>query len=282
MGKVDVISSIFESFELIREHYKEVAVPLLVLILLSGIGHFGGSSFSNNYGQNGAEPFEGAGLANAMMGDNGGVLALGGFLLLLIAAVILMFLAVMVISEATTFYIYEHFYAILNKKKIKAKWTERFGRLAGKSIVLILFRLAIFAAVFMLPLLQFWNIVSTLEAMSVAGIIGALFSIAFALVAGIVMFVIVSFALTPLWVYYVMDGKGLFDSAGKSVNLVVGNPASFMLMAFVFGLLGIGMACTIMISTCCCLSWLVSPILSVGFSMLYGVTLMKVKLAIEK
>lgn len=282
MGKVDVISAIFESFELIRKHYKEVMVPLLVLLLLSGAGSMGGSSFSRGFG-NGEKAASGeAGLANAMTGLGTGVLALGGLLVAIIAAVLVAMLVLMVVCEATQLYVYEHFYAILNKRKIKAKWTERFGRLAVKSIAMFIFRAAIFAAVFILPLLQLWNVISTLEAMSVAGIIGAVLSVGLALAAGFALMLIVSFVLTPLWVYYAMDGNGLFDSAGKSVSLVVGNLSSFLLLGFVFLLIGIGTVGAAALSACCCLSWLVAPVLSVGFSLLYGVTLMKVKLAIEK
>ena len=282
MGKVDVISAVFESFDLIRKHYKEVALPIIILILLSGAGGLGTQSFSRGYGGGEKTPLAGAALANSMDGAGTGILALGSLLFAIIVIVAVAALVFIVVSEATQLYIYEHFYAILRKKKIKEKWTGRFGRLAGKSVVMLVFRLIVFGAVFIIPILQIWNFVSNLQTVSAEGIIGAIVSVAITLIASFIVMLAINFALAPLWVYYAMDGAGFFDSIGKSVRLVSGNFSAFFVLWFVFVMLGIATMGAAALSACCCLSWVVAPILGVGVGLLYGVTMMKVKLAIEK
>jgi len=282
MGKVDVISAVFESFELIRAHYKEVALPIIVLILLSGAGGLGGQSISRGYSGSGKSPLAGAALANSMADAGAGILALGSLLVAIIALVAVAALVFVVVSEATQLYIYEHFYAIMRKKKIKEKWTGRFGRLAGKSIVMLVFRLIVFGAVFIIPILQIWNFVSNLQTVSAEGIIGAIVSVAITLIASFIVMLAINFALAPLWVYYAMDGVGFFDSIGKSVRIVSGNFSAFFVLWFIFFLLDLGIVGVTALSACCCLSWIVAPILGVGVGLLYGVTLLKVKLAIEK
>lgn len=281
MGKVDVISAVFESFELIKEHYQEVAVPLLVLILISAAGHVGGSGFSKGWTPSSSGALAGSSLVSNSMLD-GGILALGGFLLAIVVLLVLAVIALCIVSEATQLYVYEHFYALLTKRKIKEAWTARFGRLAIKAAVIQALWLVIMVAAFIMPALQLWNAIAAIQSLSVAGILGAIMSVAFLLVAGIILLLIMGFVLTPLWIYYAMDNCGIIDSVGKSITLVVGNFWTFLLLGFIFALLGLGSAGVAMASACCCLSWLVSPIISVFLSLLWGVTLMKVKLAIEK
>ncbi len=281
MGKVDVIGSVFESARLIRAHYNEVAVPLLVLILISGAGSMGGSGFSRNMGSGGAGALTGSSLfADSMLGN--GTLALGGLLVVMIALFVIAVIALCIVSEATHLYVFEHFYSILNKKKIKENWTARFGRLAIKGVAIQALWLVIVVAAFILPALQFWNAVSALQSITAAGLIGAFASILLLLAAGLLLLLVAGFVLSPLWVYYAMDNRGIVDSIGRSITLVMGNLGAFLMLWFIFALLGVGVGGVAIVTSLCCVGWLVTPIASVFMSLLYGVALMKVKLAIEK
>lgn len=288
MGKADVIQAIFDSYGLFKEHYREVAIPLIFMLIVSGLGHIGGSGGSRSY--SGSWPDSGESspsmIANAIGApDIWGSIGLA--LLAIILAVLVIALALYILNIAVQFYVFEHFYAILLKKKISDGWQGRMARHTAKALVLQLFWLAITAALFALPLLQAWNavpqIADALKAKSGAalfsGLVSALSGVLLLFVAALLAMLAAGFLLSPLWVYYVMDGRGLFESVGSAVSLVAAHPLEFLAVGLIFGLLGIaGWGAALLF---CCFAWIISPIIDVFLIVLYGLTLMKIKLALE-
>jgi hypothetical protein len=285
MGKVDVIQAIFDSFDLLRAHWREVALPLLALVILSGAGSFGGSSFSNNRSLSGL--FSGNGkmadtagslVANALSG--GALLALGGIVFVIIALLIVFAIALCILNETIYLYVCEHFYALLRRKKVGSDWKARMKRLGWKAAVLEAFGLAVLVILFAFPALQVWNAVGLISSGSPESFVASLGSIALWTGAAILLLLTIGFFLTPLWVLYAMDGVPFFESLSRSVALVMGNATTFSLLGAIFLCLGIAAVLASLAS--CCLSWIVSPVIGVFLSVLWGITLMKVKLAVEK
>ena len=282
MGNVDVIGEIFESFELIRKHYMEVIVPVILLLLIYA-GARGSSIFSGMSGgsHQSSSFLSGAMLANAAYADPSTLLlALGGLVLVALALLVLLVIIFVILEKTLWFYVWEHFYAIICKKKIKQTWQQRCKRLAIKAVVVEAFWLLVCLVLFAVPSSMAWDAVSHLQQPTFAGFISALGPAALALIAALLVLVVAGFLLTPLWVFYAMDGLGFFESASRSLSLVGGNLITFLLLGIIFGLLGIGSA--LASATALCFSFIVSPILTVFIGLLWGVTLMKVKLALEE
>ena len=157
-----------------------------------------------------------------------------------------------------------------------------------KVLVLQLFWLIVTLALFALPLLQAWNampqLVQALKAKTDAelfsGMISALSPVLLLLAAALLALLAVGFLLSPLWIFYAMDGMGFFESMGKAVSLVVGTPLEFLIVGLVFGFLGVaGWGASVAL---CCFAWVISPIVEVFLIVLYGITLMKIKLGLEQ
>ena len=281
MGKVDVIQEIFDSFGLIRKHYMEVIIPLILLLLVSA-GASGGSLFGSRGNSPLPSSFSASPAANAMA--DGGIgtvlLALGGMLLVLVAIGIALVIIMVVLERALWFYVYEHFYSLIRKKKMTQAWQQRFKRLVIKTVVMDAFWFVILAIILALPLSMAWNAIGSLQEPTFAGVIAALGPVVLAFIAALLALVVLGFLLTPLWVFYVMDGLGFFKSISRSLSLVAGNLISFLLLGIIFGLLAIGSIYASLVV--CCFSFIVAPILSVFIGLLWGVTLMKVKLKLEK
>jgi hypothetical protein len=268
MAKLDVIALIFDSFDLIRAHYREVAFPLVALLLLSGAGSFGGSSFSKGLDSRGWQDSTASGIANALSGSGALMAGLAGALLLIILFVIVVTLAIAVLSTAIWYYVCEHFYAILNKKKITLDWQSRMKRHLPKAFILALLEV-VMIVVF------------------AASLFACLFVVQTSWVAAAALFLLiliiglnVGFYLIPVWVYYVLDNLPLFESISRSIMLVKNNVFHFAIFAAIFVLLTMGAFVGSL--SACCFAFIVMPVLMVFVTLLSRVTLMKMKLAAEK
>jgi len=302
MGKIDIIWAVSESIELLREHYKEVIMPIIVLLLFAGASNYGGSSVGNNFSKqmdagttNPAQQYYNAVpgtqmIANAMADPNTLLAMLGGALLLIIAVMIVVGIVLSILNHATLLYAYEHFYALLNKKKNREGWKPRFKRLTIKAAVLWAFWTALCIIIFIVPALMIWNGIAPLlaataaqrayDSMLASGALSAIMGGLVLLFAGMCVLLLAGFLLAPLWVFYAMDGFGLSDSIKRSFALVTGNLWTFITLAAVFFVLGI--ASVALAAVTCCFSYLVTPIVSVFLALVYGITLMKIKLALAK
>ena len=281
MGKVDVIEEIFGSFELIRQHYMEVIIPLILLLLLSA-GASGGSLFNSRGSSYGSSSLTGSSTANAMVdgGISAAILALGGVLLALVVIGIVLVIILVVLHRTLWFYIYEHFYSLIRKKKIKQAWQQRCKRLALKALAIEAFWLAVAIIIFALPVLMAWNAISSLQSPTLSGVLAALGPVALAFIAALLALIVLGFFLTLLWAYYAMDGCGFLSSVSRSFSLVGGNLGTFILLGIIFGLLAVGSIGASLVA--CCFSFIVSPVLTVFFGLLWGVTLLNVKVKLEK
>ena len=276
MGKIDVISAIFESFGLIRAHYKEVALPLVILLILSGAGHLGSNLGGNGFGSNSNSPHASSGTANALANAVPGPEALAGLLSMLVG-VVLIFLVIFIIlaiivalvDQAAWFYVFEHFYALLGKKKVQKDWKNMFQKQIIKALVIWLFWLALIAALSAVPAVLFIG--------------NSPFALGVAILALIALLVL-AFLLQPTWVYFAMDGMGIMAAAGKSVELVKNNAISFLVFGFIMLLTGCGIAVASLFITlaCCLLAPIVMPFIEVLFGLIFGITMMKMKIALEK
>jgi len=269
MANIDVISLIFESFDFIRKHYKEVAFPLAVLLLMSGAGHIGGSSLSNGF-SNSLDGSPGAPLlANALSGAESleaGIMA--GTLLALFLFIIAVAVVMAVVSLSVWFYVCEHFYSILNRKKVSTDWQARMKRHILRALVMAIFEFAVFAA-FAIAIIACISLVSTSWAAALS-----LMALVFIICACIGLYFI------PVWMYYALDMRPFFESISCSISLVKGNFAHFAIFGAIFMFLNIGA----MIGSfyACCFSFLAAPLLLTFVALLSRVTLIKMKLAIEK
>lgn len=283
MAKVDVIQEISDSFGLIKKHYKEVIVPIVILLLFSA-GASGGSYFSRGFGSSSSKSADSNSLiANAMSSSSldSMLVALSGVLLAILAVVLVVAIVLAILHRALWLYVYGHFYSIINKKKITQDWQSRLKRFAVKAFVLDAFGLVLMVAIFAIPAITIWNTLTSSGSPSFqAALLASLGTVAVTLIGALLVLLLVGFFLTPLWVYYAMDGFSFFDSLGKSVSLVGGNVVTFLLLGAVFLLLGIGAAVVAVVT--CCFSYVVSPIIGVFLSLLWGVTLMNVKAKLEK
>ncbi|MCX6772655.1 MAG: hypothetical protein NTV88_02700 [Candidatus Micrarchaeota archaeon] len=275
MGKIDVISALFESYELIKAHYKEVALPLVILLILSGAGHLGSNWGGNGLGSDKSSALGSGsqgGIANALSSPAvlAGVLSLllGALLIVLVIFVILA-LIVALVGQATWFYVFEHFYALLGRKKALQEWKPRFKRLIVKSLILGIFWLVILVTLVAVPVILF--IAESPLALPVA-------------IIAVLALLILAFFLQPIWVYFAMDDMKIMDAAGKSMSLVRNNMGSFLLFGFIVLLVSAGgMAASLFITiTCCLVAPIVMPFINVFFGLLFGITMMKMKLALEK
>lgn len=289
MGKADVIQMIFDSAGLVRAHYQEVALPLIILLVLSGAGNFGGSSFSNTgrlfstIGEKDSGSLQNSLFAaplspNASIGSI--VLALGAIVLVLILVFLVLFIAVYLLNEAVWLYVYEHFYAILRKKKLADGWKARMKRLLVKAAVLQAFWLLVTLVVFALPAMHIWNSATAVKQFSFSSVLSLLGASLLAIGAGLLALFAIGFVLLPLWIFYAMDGLGFVDSLGKSFTLVAGNIVPFLLYAFISALLWAGQIGVSL--SACCFAYLVVPLVQVFLTLVMGITLMKMKLALEK
>ncbi|VVB58441.1 Uncharacterised protein [Candidatus Anstonella stagnisolia] len=294
MANVDVMKAISESFNLLKKHYQEVAFPIILLILLTGVGNFGGSTIGKNFSPmlSGTSSTQAASNfpdysvpVNALTGTPTGAnfpAAIGGIILIAILALMLISLVAMVFNRATLLYVYGHFYALLNKKKQKEGWQGRFKRFTIKAIVLEAFWILLCIILFALPAFMLWNAISQAAATGNApsGMLGSMVLALAVAALSVLMLLIVCFLLAPMWIFYAMDGCGFFDSMGKSFTLVSGNLVTFLVLGIVFFALTIaGVAVSI---ATCCFSYVVSPLISVSLMLLYGITLMKIKMALAK
>ena len=273
MANIDVISLIFESFELIKARYKEVAVPIMVLLIIAGAGHFGGSSLSDALGSQRSGSlghYDSSPLSNAMSGSDALLAGLtGGVLLVVLAFVVAMAFAMAVLSMAIWFYMSEHFNAVLIKKKIAQDWQARMKRHIIKAFVMALFEFALIGSAILAG-------VGIALSYSTIGLIGAV--VLFALLA--IAFVCLGFFIIPAWMYYAIDNLPFFESISRSFSLVSGNITHFLVFAIIFAMLGIGSGLASIYA--CCFSFILAPILTVFFALLSRVTLLKMKLGIEQ
>ncbi|MCX6769151.1 MAG: hypothetical protein NT051_00520, partial [Candidatus Micrarchaeota archaeon] len=151
MAKISVLETARESYEIIRAHWKEVIVPLLVIFLISGASSFGSGfsrSFGNSYSSQNTGHSSGSALASAMA-DSGALIAtLGVFILVIIAVVIVVALILAILQQSLWFYVFEHFHALLTKRKISEEWKPRMKRQAGKSTFYLFFLWLVDLAIF--------------------------------------------------------------------------------------------------------------------------------------
>ena len=292
MAKIDVIDTFYESYLLLRSHWKEVAAPLIVLLLLSGAGSIGSSSFnpsgfarlfSNSGSSTSSATSTMASLAasSSQISPEVASLLTGliGILLILVVLVVVVLIAMALIKQATEYYIFQHFHSLLKKKKIKEGWQPRFKRNLIRAVVLFLFYTVILVAVLALPCIILYK-----QATSPAhGTFMDLLFLALALfLPALLLLVVINFLLSTTWIFYVLDNVGLIGSIRKSCSLVLSNLVTFIAYAVAAFLLGLTGALSILLSMCCCLSIVVAPVVSVFLTLLCGITLMKIKLALEK
>ena len=77
-----------------------------------------------------------------------------------------------------------------------------------------------------------------------------------------------------------MDRLPFFQSLGRSFSLVRRNFVHFLVFAIIFAMLGVGSVVASIYA--CCFSFILMPVLAVFFALLSRVTLLKMKLAVEK
>lgn len=274
MAKIDVISMFFESFELVRKHYHEVMIPIVLLLLMSGTASIGADSIGRVFTSLG-RGFATDSFASAAATTSSTVAPqipttflpfVGGALLAIAAAVMTAGLVLVIFHQSLTFYVYGHFYSLLRRKKISTGWEERMKKYAIKSLVLLVFWCVVILVFIALSLL-------------VISLGNLLIQIAAALV---VLFLLLSvgFYTLPLWVYYVLDSMPFFASLSKSFCLVKDNAVTFTIFTLILLLLGIGIALASMAA--CCFSSIVAPLLGVMLSLVSGITVMKMTLALGK
>lgn len=271
MANIDVISLIFESFELMRAHYKEVMFPLVVLLLLSGGGHIGGSSFSDLFGSKGGSSTSqatAAPLANALSDPGGLSAGLMGVILIVVAIVVVLTFVLCTLEMSIWFYVSEHFQAILSKGKTAKEWKARMSAHLPRAFFMSLFEFALLGAF----ILAAAAIVLSYQSLGLAGAIAL-----FALV--VLAFLCISIFIIPAWIYYAIDRLPFFQSLSRSFSLVKGNLVHFLAFAIIFAMLGMGAGLASIAA--CCLSFIVAPIMAVFFGLLSRVTLLKMKNAME-
>lgn len=271
MADIDVIALIFESFALVRARYKDVAFPLMVLLLLSSAGNFGGTSLSDLAGHDEAASDDyGASPIASALSDSGEIWAgIAGLGLALLALLVAFAFAITMASLSIWFYTCEHFYAILRRKKAQGAWEQRMARHVPRAFVMALFEFFLFGAFAA-------AIIACFAAAPSAGIAAtlALFAATFLIAVFAALFII------PAWAYYAMDSLPFFTSIDRSITLVRGNLWHFIIYAAIFFLLNLGVAAASIYA--CCLSFIIVPLFAVFFGLTSKVTLLKMKLAIEK
>ena len=284
MGNVSVTKTIEESYLLIRDHWQEVLIPLVVLLLLSGAGGFGGSSFSNS-GRGDSYSSEGAPgslFANAIGGIDAYLLGLGAFLLALAVIVVLFAIAISIMGQATWFYVYEHFYCLLAKRKPSPDWSMRMERHSVKATVILAFWVALFVLFMAVPIgiaFAYPELLAINSSADISPFIASLLPLIALFGAFIMLFAFVQFLLVLLWVYYAMDNLPFTESVGRAFSLVGKNILTFAKLAGIFILLSVA-ALAVMVATCC-FAFITGPAIHIFLTLLWGVTLMSLKLKLE-
>ncbi|MCX6769152.1 MAG: hypothetical protein NT051_00525, partial [Candidatus Micrarchaeota archaeon] len=98
----------------------------------------------------------------------------------------------------------------------------------------------------------------------------------------VAVLVVVQFFLLLLWVYYAIDRLPLFESARRSISLVRGNLKIFV-KYYLFIIAVYAVIFFTMLNPClCCLFLIIFLPLSIFLRLLFAVTLMGLKLKIEK
>jgi len=272
MGKADVVKEICESYELIKAHYREVLLPLFLIFVLQA-GMSGGGSF-------GGRPSQGSYEAGPMVaGAMNDLLAIGlsGVFLAIMAVVIAVILVMSILQRALWFYVYEHFHALVLKNKIEEEWQSRMRRHGIRALFFMAFWAILFVLVLVYPLI---NAYSLLTSNPKEQWVSLLLPLALPFVAAITIYALLAFLLSPLWVYYAIDRKPFFESASRSFTLVLGNLGTFIVFSLVF--FAMGVAGVLAAIATCCFAILTLPAITLFLSLLYGVSLMKIKLALEK
>jgi hypothetical protein len=258
-----------------------------VLALLSGAGGFGGSSFSNS-GR--SHSYAGGGtvdsmLANAIGGIDSYMLGMGALLLAIVAIAILFAIAMSVLDQAVWFYVYEHFYCLLTKTKPSPVWKMRLKRHSLKAAVIMAFWVATFILFMAMPIaiaIAFPAMFTYNTTADVSPFIASIMSFLPLIAlfgAFMLLFAFLQFLLVLLWVYYAMDNLTFFESMGRAFSLASKNILTFAKLAAIFILFAIA-AVAVVVSTCC-FAFITGPILQIFLTLLWGVTLMSLKLKLD-
>lgn len=274
MAKIDVLKEVSDSFRLIKEHYKEVAVLLFAIFFLQVIIGFS-SRLAVNYLSLPLDDADALGKTVAQSMASASSLNSALFTLAIFAVILIFIFSIL--ERALFFCACEHFYSLLCGKKPSTDWKSRIAHFSWKSFVLAVFNIIISLAFFALPLLALYSAFVSSDAS--AGI-GLLLSAIPTLAIAALAYVALMFCLSLLFVYYAMDGLPFFDSISRSLMMVIGNLWVFFILFLVF--FAFSLAASLISIAACCLSFLVFPLLGVFLGLLYGVTLMKIRLALDE
>jgi len=283
MAPISVTKTIKESYDLILEHWKDVAAPLIILLLISGGGQFGGKSFSPGSLNSGSRDYSPDSLATNAMTDMGPLLAMGTIVFVLIGLVAVFVIIMAILNQSTWFYTYEHFHMLLTKRKITEDWKPRMERHVLKAFFYELFNLVLVLVFIAVPIAIILLVPGLFVLDPAADIMVKLSSILPAIMIFVIflfLLLALQFFLVPMWVYYAMDRLPLFESVGKAFSLVRDNLWLFVRFVGIF--FSIGTAAAIGLIMLCCFSFILSPLVHVFLTLLSGVTLMKLKLAVEE
>jgi hypothetical protein len=267
MAITDFFRAINESSQLLEKNLRGIAVPLAVILLMSVASGLAGFLLSQAIQ---FLPFVSlAGQTPKPMQDTG----MADIFLFAFAALILLSMLVSWLTCAISLYIAQHFNSVMTKKKMPEGWV---GVMAGnlfKSLAMFILMSAILAAISAIPAVFLYFISTQLSGMAILAA-GAAAILAIAL-----LFSVASFFLSPLWIYYAIDKNGIFQSIGKSITLVRGNLSAFFLLYVVFVIISFGAA--MFSSLLCCFSFVLSPLAMALVTMLYQITMMRIKLDSE-
>jgi hypothetical protein len=271
MANADVIQVIRESYELIVARWREVALPLAIIFMINfivGLIRLFFDVFGSVADSASSPGFSAGMITNAMTESSAAIESLLAASLVVVLAVAAFIFIVSFIQEILWFYIYGHFYSVIKTSSApKEGWQARMMRYAIKAVILgivgMLAACAV-AAVILIPLFL-------MPALSVL-----LFVL---LVPLFLVLLVVCFLLMPFWVYYFMDNLGLIESVRRSFSLVSKNPVPFLAYIAVF--FAISIAALIAAIFTCCFAFVTVPLIQIGLQLLSGVSLMKLKLALE-
>ncbi|MCX8198278.1 MAG: hypothetical protein N3F07_03775 [Candidatus Micrarchaeota archaeon] len=268
MAKIDVFEEIQSSANLIRKHYLNVIVPIIILLLFNaGAGGSIGSGASDFLG--GLRESKPSYLPGAMLPSSFSEAAL--FIIIFIALLVLLAIVGLLLHQAVSLYVFNYFHSLLHKRKIDEGWQSQIKRFFVKALVLGALGLLILVATLGIPLLMIY---SSFVSSAQKDIVQLILQSIFWLVLGAAAYAAAMFLISPLWVLYAIEGRGFFQSLKASVSLVLKNLVPFFLLWVIFAVLYAISAIISLVSALCCISWLVSPVVEVFLSLLYGVTLM--------
>lgn len=271
MEKVDVLTVIVDSFELAAAHWREVAVPL-ALILIPSVAMGIVISFFNIFGT--LSDLQSPGLssdslaAGAMSGGSALTDAFASLGIGVVIFAISTFIAYAILSSAVHFYIYEHFYSLITKKQIRQGWQERMIKYIKKTVVITVATLGVCAA-FMILL----GIV--VLSFSFIGLVGAIIAAVLLLIASVALMVLFMMA-SPMWIFYVMENDGFFASISKSISMVKKNFWTFLAFFVVMEVISIVVSIGAVLT--CCLTYVISPFLQTAVGLVSAIGLMKLRL----